>query len=78
LRYFLALNGYTTSSGDDERFEWMIRLAHGWGPDELGDAIRETLVPLDPGPVDAPERRLTRYRRRPRAVSEHARPGLEL
>lgn len=34
LRYFLGLNGYTTSASEDERVDWMIRISHGWGPDE--------------------------------------------
>lgn len=78
MRAFLALNGHTTSAGDDERFDWMIRLAHGWGPDELGDALRKTLVPLDPLPAEGPEHTLRRHRRRARAVSEPVRFGPQL
>lgn len=78
MRSFLALNGHTTSASKDELFDWMIRLAHGWGPDQLGDAIRGTLVSLDVWPVDAPTQPHARNRPRARTVSEHIRRGREL
>lgn len=74
MGWFLALNGHVTSASDDERFDWMIRLAHGWGPDELGDAVRPTLVPMDPSGTSV--RPLAR-RRQARTVSAPVRPGLE-
>lgn len=75
---FLALNGYDTSAGEDDLFDWMIRLAHGWGPDELGDAVRPTLIPLNPSPSDGHTLAETRHRRRPHTVSEQVPRGREL
>lgn len=78
MHSFLALNGYTTSAGKDEMFEWMIRLAHGWGPEELADAVRPTLIPLDPRPQDRRAHPQTRHRRHARTVSERVGHGREL
>lgn len=78
MGYFLALNGYTTSASDDERFDWMIHLAHGWGPEELSTAVRRALVPIDPRSLDAPTLSQARHRVHPRRVTEQLRQGREL
>lgn len=78
MLYFLEDNGFVLSASEDQLFDWMVRLAHGWGPEELGTAVRPTLVPLSTRPADDPARPLSRQRRRPHAVSERVGPGREL
>lgn len=78
MRSFLALNGYTTSATKDDLFSWMIRLAHGWGPDDLADAVRGTLLPLDSSALDGPAQPQTRHLKRSRRVSERVGRGREL
>lgn len=78
MGFFLALNGYDVSASDDERFDWMIRLAHAWGPEELGNAVRPTLIPLDRRPLHVPPQTHARHLRRARTVSERVPRGREL
>lgn len=74
MLYFLENNGHVLSATEDQLFDWMIRLAHGWGAQELGDAVRPTLKPLGPSKTVRP---LTRHRRQARTVSGPAPSGLE-
>jgi len=75
LRYFLEENGFVLSASEDQLFDWMVSLAHGWAADDLGDAVRGTLVPLVATPLNPPARPLKRSRRRSREVSERVPRG---
>ena len=78
MLYFLEGNGFAVSASEDQLFDWMVRLAHGWGPEELATAVRPTLVPLDHRPAAGPPLAQARPRRRPRTVSERIPRGREL
>ncbi len=78
MLYFLEDNGSALSASEDQLFDWMIRLAHGWGPDELGDAVRSSLVPLGQRRHDGPAQALSRHRRKPRSVIEQVETSREL
>lgn len=78
MLYFLEGNRFVVSASEDELFDWMVRLAHGWGPEELGAALRPTLAPRNDRPAECPARSQARHRRRAPTVSEHIRRGRQL